>query len=106
MDVPGPRLHLDHAGLAARRATLAARLVDLVDERVRIAEDVDSLLRGWRGVAADELRAHWHDWREGADGVLVALGASLEALDLTRADLDGADVSSSARSARIVGRLG
>ena len=106
MDVSGPRLHLDHAGLTARRATLAARLEDLVDERLRVAEDVDSLLRGWRGVAADELRAHWHDWRGGADGVLAALGASLEALDLARADLGGADVRSSAGSTRLAGRLG
>ena len=106
MDVSGPRLHLDHAGLSAHRAALAARLEDLVDERLRIAEDVDSLLHGWRGVAADELRVHWHDWRHGADGVLAALGASLEALDLARADLDGADVGSSARSARMAGRLG
>lgn len=107
MDVSGTStIHLDRAGVAARRAALAARVDDLTDQRREVAHAVESMLPGWRGAAAESFRTRWDEWREGADAVIAALGADLAALDLAAADLDGADAASGLTSARLQGRLG
>ena len=107
MDVSGTStLHLDRAGVAARRDSLAARVADLADQRRQVQQSVEAMLPGWRGAAADGFCSRWQEWRDGADGVIAALGASLDALDLACADLDAADHSRRAASSRLQGRLG
>ena len=106
MDVSGTTLHLDRAGVAARHRALSARAVDLADEQQRLAEVVRAMLDGWRGDAADAFRGHWEDWRDGAEGVVAALGARLDAVDLACADLDASDAASAVSSSRLRGRLG
>ena len=107
MDASGSTTtHLDRGAVAARRAALAARVDDLADERQQVAQAVESMLPGWRGAAAESFRGRWDEWRDGADAVIATLRASLVALDLACADLDGADRAADLTSARLQGRLG
>lgn len=106
MDVSGAALHLDHAGVANRREALATRVDDLAEQRRQVARAVEAMLPGWRGAAAEEFRARWEAWRDGADGVVAALGASLTVLDLACADLLRADDAADLTSSRLRGRLG
>jgi WXG100 family type VII secretion target len=98
-------IQLDHARFAAGSDTLAARVGDMADRRREVGDAVDALLRGWRGDGADAFRHLWERWRDGADGVIVDLRSSVEALDLARADLSRADDSASAHSGRLRERL-
>ena len=106
MDLSGTTLQLDRAGLAVRHEALSARVADLAAEQHALAQAVGPVLEGWRGDAADAFRAYWQDWRDGAQGVVAAIGADLDAVTLACAEIVGSDTASEASSARLIGRLG
>jgi WXG100 family type VII secretion target len=96
---------LDRAAHAAASSDLAARLAGL-DERRRSAElAIDVLLSSWCGEAATHFASRWQEWDAGARDVIDALSALLGAVDLARADVDGADASGAEAAERLLGRL-
>jgi WXG100 family type VII secretion target len=97
---------LDPAALQQAQDLVARIAADLVAERRSLAGTVDGLLGGgWSGVAADEYRQAWNEWRDGADQVLAALHASSELMGQTRAAYLSGDDASVATTAPLQARL-
>ncbi|CAM3588690.1 WXG100 family type VII secretion target [Nocardioides zeicaulis] len=99
-------LVLDADGQAATRHDLGARLAELEERRDAAARTVAALVATWHGAAADRFEEQWQAWDEGAAGVLAALGRSLAALDLARAELLSTDGHRGQSAAALAGRLG
>lgn len=97
---------LDADGQSATGDELRTRLAGLEERRSAAARTVASLLSSWHGGAADRFEERWQAWDEGAAGVLEALGRSLAAVDLARADLVDTDGRRGESVAALAGRLG
>lgn len=97
---------LDADGQATTSRELHARLADLVERRRAAATTVAALLDTWRGATATGFAERSAEWDDHAGAVLDALGASLAAIDLARADLLDADSRRGDAAAVLAGRLG
>ena len=97
---------LDGDGQAITSRELHARLADLDERRRAAATTVARLLDTWRGAAASRFGEQWTQWDVHAAAVLDALGASLAAIDLARAEMLEVDGLRGEAAASLVGRLG
>lgn len=97
---------LDGDGQATTSRELHARLADLDERRRAAATTVARLLDTWRGAAASRFGEQWTQWDVHAAAVLDALGASLAAIDLARAEMLEVDGLRGGAAASLVGRLG
>lgn len=75
-----------------------------------IGREVDALLDGWTGAAADAFAEAWHDWQSGARDVLDGLSTMGGLVDAVHRDLRSCDLESGHRlgvvSADLARRLG
>jgi WXG100 family type VII secretion target len=97
---------LDANAMQQAQDLIARIAADLVAERQTLDRSVSGLLgSGWSGVASEEYRKAWGEWREGADRVLKALHGAAELMGQTRAAYLTSDDDSVRTTAPIGSRL-
>jgi uncharacterized protein YukE len=78
----------------------------LTKEYAAIRADVDDLLAGWGGVAAEQFGKAWGEWCEGMTAVLDGIGLDESLLGVVRAEVDGTDQDRKAALAALHAKLG
>ena len=97
---------LDHQSFSAHTHAIGSHAEAMSQRRREIERDVDRLLASWRGAAADRFAEAWLEWRDGADGVIVALASRAESLAASRDALGAPDNQVADSGARLRGRRG
>jgi WXG100 family type VII secretion target len=90
-----------HASVAEVRRSAAS----LCEARSRAAGEVELLLGGWRGAAADEFAEAWEVWLRASEVVASSLAGLGDALTGFQTDVSQRDSSAGSSLSALEGRL-
>jgi WXG100 family type VII secretion target len=96
---------LDHEAFRTAIGDVQRVAAVLGDEREAIGREVESLLRGWTGIAGAAFAEGWAQWQTGATEVLDGLMAMGRLLDAVHDDLTHRDIGSQASLDRVADRI-